>query len=691
MERSFLLFQDSPWLILLGILAGIVYAWLLYSKEKFTPGTRRAMAILRGLVVFFLVLLLAGPLLNQTRTYEEQPAVALLIDDSSSIPEAEVLTNELIEKLSGLKNRLNEAGYETTFWGLEGMIPGDSLPGFDRNQTNLDKGLKEIRNAYEGGNLTAVVLISDGLHNTGLNPLYSTYGVQIHTVGIGDTTERADTRVVNLNYNKVVAQGNRFPVVVEIAHEGFSGQSAQLSIIHNGRVLDQKPVQFSGTSGLLEVEFLPEATNMGLQRYEVVLSPQEGEFNTVNNKSFAYVEVVEGAQKVLIVASAPHPDIKAMRSAIELGTRFELDLYIPGIHPEPSEQKYDLVILYQIPDLNGTTQSLFTKYTQTEGQAILFILGNNTRLSTFNLQEHLVQVESRGGDRDRVTPRFNRGFTPFQLPDERTEIYRQYPPIEVPFGKYNLAAGVETMLWQQVGAVETQKPILVVRTDPGEKRAVWIGEGFWRWRLFEFSRKGNAETFDETFTKLFRYLATREDRRKFRFYPLKNEFTDQEPVIFESEEYNELYERIYGNTISLEIKSQEGSVRTFTFESNEYNTRYRTGVLPDGIYEYVAKTTIAGNRETITGEFMVNASNIELQDLSADHQLLRALAEKNSGIYVPSGQLVTLESLLLEQKPPKRLHYEEAYLPAINLKWIFFLILTLISLEWFSRKYHGSY
>ncbi|NNF01402.1 MAG: hypothetical protein HKN22_01840, partial [Bacteroidia bacterium] len=28
---------------------------------------------------------------------------------------------------------------------------------------------------------------------------------------------------------------------------------------------------------------------------------------------------------------------------------------------------------------------------------------------------------------------------------------------------------------------------------------------------------------------------------------------------------------------------------------------------------------------------------------------------------------------------------------AINLKWIFFLILAMITIEWFLRKYFGSY
>jgi hypothetical protein len=51
-----------------------------------------------------------------------------------------------------------------------------------------------------------------------------------------------------------------------------------------------------------------------------------------------------------------------------------------------------------------------------------------------------------------------------------------------------------------------------------------------------------------------------------------------------------------------------------------------------------------------------------------------------------------LAAELLNEDRYKTISYEEKKTDdLINLKWIFFLLLALISAEWVLRKYHGSY
>ena len=42
-------------------------------------------------------------------------------------------------------------------------------------------------------------------------------------------------------------------------------------------------------------------------------------------------------------------------------------------------------------------------------------------------------------------------------------------------------------------------------------------------------------------------------------------------------------------------------------------------------------------------------------------------------------------------KAASLIHSEETFNQLINLKWVFFLLLALISTEWFLRKYLGAY
>ena len=76
--------------------------------------------------------------------------------------------------------------------------------------------------------------------------------------------------------------------------------------------------------------------------------------------------------------------------------------------------------------------------------------------------------------------------------------------------------------------------MLLTYDDNSRKVGVLVAEGIWRWRLNEFAESDKTEAFDEVFSKLIQYLSTQEDKRKFRCFPVQNEFTDAEPVIFES-------------------------------------------------------------------------------------------------------------------------------------------------------------
>ena len=83
------------------------------------------------------------------------------------------------------------------------------------------------------------------------------------------------------------------------------------------------------------------------------------------------------------------------------------------------------------------------------------------------------------------------------------------------------------------------------------------------------------------------YLSTKEDKRKFRLYPEKNEYFDTEPVIFEAEVYNNIYEPVYGFEINLEIKDESGTINQYSFINSESNSRLTIGQLSPGIYQYI--------------------------------------------------------------------------------------------------------
>ena len=221
--------------------------------------------------------------------------------------------------------------------------------------------------------------------------------------------------------------------------------------------------------------------------------------------------------------------------------------------------------------------------------------------------------------------------------------------------------------------------------------AVLTGDGVWRWRLDEYAETQKTEGFDDVFSKLIQYLSTREDKRKFRSFPLQNEFTASESVIFESQVYNELFEQVFGQKVDIELVNEKGEKLQYSYITSPANSRYRIGGLTEGVYTYNSSTDINGVKQSVKGEFLVAEQNIESQNLTADFNLLRQWSANTGGNFYPVSDLEKLETDFATVEAQSLIHSEESFNPLINLKLVFFFLLALITVEWFARKYMGGY
>ena len=701
MERVRLLFDYSPWFVGVCLIAGALYAALLYLRGKsfvnksWGKKINYSLTALRFLLVTLLCLLLVGPFIRQIKNTVESPLVVFAIDNSASLAAIEdsAKLDALKQQLAQVAAGIQEADYEVEFKTFDGSGSLDTLK-FNHQSSDLNGMLANIASDYEGRNLASVVLFSDGIYNQGISPTYTPFRFLVNTVGLGDTIPKRDINLKNLYYNKITYQGNKFPVVAEVLNTGFSGQTVTVRIKKQGREVASKQVKLASERELNRVEFLLDAEKEGMQHYIVEIEPLEEEFTTQNNTTHAYIDVIEGKEKILLVAAAPHPDIKAIRSAIEGNQNYELQIHIPSLSATNEKQKletrYDLIIFHQLPENTPSSLNLLKEF-QEKSDAHWYIVGRQTSLPRFNQENPVINVININNDVDEVKPVYNSNFNLFKIEAERQAIIEQYLPITVPFGNLEPKGKQEVLLYQKVGNVQTTKPLLVVHESDGKKSAVMLGEGFWQWRMQEYARHDKTESFDDLIGKLVQYLSAKEDKRKFKVYPVSETFEDTQPAVFETELYNDIYEPVYGQPVSLTITGEDGTQKEFNYTTNENNTQYRVSNLPEGVYQYQAATTINGQEYTSGGEFSVQRLQIENLNLTANHQLLRQLSEETGGNFYTASGLDQVAEATTRQQAKSRIYTSEAYLPIINLKWIFFLLLLLVSLEWGIRKYMGSY
>src|SRR5689334_17767637 len=204
-----LIFEQSPVLILICLAIALGSAYLLYQqKHSWGKWTNRLLFLFRATIIFFICVLLLGPIIKLIVNNEEKPEVVFLIDDSKSIREStdSLKAEGVLGQLNSIGEKLEEGGYKVVTRGLNGK----PFERFNSPTSDLNSALRQIEADYDGKNLASVVLLSDGIYNTGVSPLYSTFKTPIHSIGIGDSIQKKDIVLNSVRYNKVAYQGNKF-------------------------------------------------------------------------------------------------------------------------------------------------------------------------------------------------------------------------------------------------------------------------------------------------------------------------------------------------------------------------------------------------------------------------------------------------------------------------------------------------
>lgn len=678
----------SLWFLPLCLVVGIGYALILYSKKTpWSKGVNRLLFSFRAITVSLLCFLLLGPLINQISFFEEKPIVVLAVDDSASIKDAydSIQFQQVRESINQLQAQLKDEDYDLKIRGLDQYYDDFDEITFQSQSTDLHKILKGIRQDFEQQNLAATILASDGIHNYGSSPQFLTLNYPVYSLAMGDTIPAQDLSITKINYNKIVYQGNQFPLVVDIFNNGYVGEEVFIDVLKSGSVLKTQSITLDADQEINSFEFILDAELIGIDSYQVNIRPKAGESSTNNNARTAFIEVVDSKQKILIAASSPHPDVKSLRSVIESKEGVEVSTFLSGITEDIPEGPFDLIILHQLPQLTDLPSWLNAAV---ENSNTWFITGVND-LNNINRLNPVIAYNNFGQS-DAVSMNVNPNFELFQIDEDLKFRAANYPPIPAPYGNFEIKNNASIYLYQKIGSAETSRPLLTIYNGDDKKSAVFSGSGFWKWRLQESGQYDEPELFDELFGKLIQYLATKDDKRNFRVNTTDESYFDTESVEFITEVYNELYEKVYDYNIDMEITNSEGEVEEYNYVNSPTENFKIRGLAP-GVYNYTASTSLAGKRETAEGSFSVEKLALEDINLTANHQLLRNISN-NSG-----GEFFLLEnySNALERVKalnPRPITRSSETLSSIIESPIWLIVLiALLSAEWFLRKYNGSY
>lgn len=682
------------WFVIFCVVAGIAYSGLLYYRnQKLNELPDRILkwiALFRFVTVTILSFLLLSPLLKTMDREVEKPVIIVAQDNSESIiagKDSAYYRTEYLKNLQKMKDELSDK-YEIAFYSFADKIKKvntvDSIK-FNEKQTDMSAFFEEMENLYTNRNVGAIIFSGDGVYNRGSNPVYASEKIKVpvYTIAMGDTTIKKDLILLKVDHNRLAYLGNKFPMEVVVNAKQLKGKTTTLTISKGGATLFTQSIPINSDAFITTIPVLLEAKETGLQRYKVILSSLSDEVSTVNNVRDVFIDVLDARQKVVIVSAAPHPDVAAIKESIEANQNYEVESYTLE-NFDKSLKKYNLIILHQIPSASDPGSRIMNEI-KANNIPVWVFSGANTILKSD------LTVFSNAQKTNECEAVLEQNFSLFTISDELRKAVKDLPAVVSPYGTYPEGNGGNDLFYQRIGMVETKTPMMTFSTNADSKMAIFYGEGIWKWRLQDVAAHGNQNVFDEFISKTVQYLSVREDKSFFKIVS-PNRFLENETIVLEAEVYNESYELINAPEVSIVIANSENNKFPFTFSRTTNAYRLDAGMMPVGDYTFEAKVNVGGKLYTQRGEFSIVALQVEMLNTIADHQLLYTIAKKHDGELVYPNELENLVKKLNSRDDIKTVSYTQNKMSdIINLKWIFFLLLTLLSLEWFIRKRNGLY
>lgn len=680
----------------LGCLSlGVLYAWLLYGTHRnLAKRLKVTLFALRVLIVTIVAWLIFAPLIKVVSYTPEKPIVVLAHDNSISVShiQGNGFNKTQYEKdLQTLASRLSDK-YDVKIFNFSDSVNAGFNFTRQGKLSNASALIDRLNDELLNRNVGGVILASDGIFNRGGNPLYEIDKIKapFYTIALGDTIPKRDLLVANVNYNNLVYLDNDFTLDVEIQAYDSKGETSQLNVFENGKKIKEVAFKIDAGSFVKVFPLKIKANKIGVQQYTVTVTNLKNEITVKNNSQTVFIEVIDARQKILLAAAAPHPDLATLRQAIERNQHYEVTLAIDEELEGVDVTKFSLAILYQLPHQRLVAAPLISRLTAAKISS-WYVLGAQTNVNAFNQVQKKINLSRSGGSIQEVFPYRAPNFTVFNLEENALAQLNSYDPLEAPFGTLNVNGSYTAVLNQRIGKINTPHPMLFFMEDQSGKTGVLLGEGIWKWKLEEAKDEKNYPLIQEIISKTVQYLSVKDDKRRFKVYTSKSTFEENEAIILNATLYNDAYEAVNSPDAKVQLKNAAGKLFNYTFSKFGAGYRLDAGMLPAGKYTYTASVTLGANAHQASGAFFVNSIVAEYQQTTANHQLLYTIAKQSNGKLFAPQSLLSIADEIEKSGQAKTISYEDRrYDELVSMKWLFIMIIALLTLEWFLRKRNGE-
>ncbi len=572
----------------------------------------------------------------------------------------------------------------------------DSI-SFDGFETNLSSALTNIKKESIAESYGLITVISDGVFNSGGNPLYQArlFQCPVVTIGVGDTLQRKDAVLSSVYYEEKAFTGIENTIKIYLNTYDLQNENVEISLLREGSAIQTKNVLITSNSQSDEADFTLREPNPGIVKYSVKVSDKPGEITYLNNRQDFLIEYLDNKTNILLISAGPGYDNAVIQDILKRTNNFNLTVRTVKNPNEFYEGQIDYKIFgelsaifllgFPISQFSTEITSTISSKAKEFNVPVIFFAQKNTDYK---------KLEQFGELLPFSVSRPNTGETQFipQLVassenglEEIGNELSSTPQIFRNVSGIMQKAGSTVLMTDK----SSGEPVFIISNTGKYRSSAFLGYGLWRWNLNE--RASREKTLEKFIIKSVNLTLLKDKRAKFKIYPAKNIFDYTENVKLLAEVYDDEYKPVNNAKVTGRIISNGKTINNniiFTSAENKYEASISS--LPYGDYEIEGEAELNSNFYAKgNSRFLVDTVNTEYLITKSNFANLRELSDNTGGnFFNASSEIKDITEKINNIQKSENFTAQETK-QRYNLwenKYVLFLIIILFSVEWVMRK-----
>lgn len=722
--NSYSLAYSGSWLIIiLALLVALIITYFYYKRTvpELSKSRKVLLFSMRTVALALLIFIIFEPIFTTISGKFIEPKIAVLLDNSASMSidyqnhnRKEIYRKAIDDlNLNKYSDRLKTVSFDKGFRMLYNPA-FDSLT-LNGNFTNIANSLKLLSAEFREENVRAVLLLSDGVFNSGGNPIYEAevLGMPVYTLGIGDTIRPKDIAVKSVNLNPTIQLNTTHLVNVGLSVSGFDSGKVTVEMFDNNTKFAEKTLSIDPRMSDYSLTFEYTGKQEGIRRIKAIAKRLENEITYKNNELSEFTKVTSEKKNIIVLAGAPSPDLSFILNILRKNENLEVKSFVQKKDAEfydnpPVKSDFanaNSIILIGLPIKSTPIQLMENIKNELDRKKSLMIIGSQnldySKLRTIDNYLPFSLLSSKEKEYNAIANFTEKSLeNPLLKSTDNLSLnnWNELPPIFRTETFVKPKPHAEILAKVKVNNTELNEPMIIFGDRAGNRTLAILGYGIYRWKLMGYARdvfKSQTDApdlLDIFISNSSKWLIIDDKEKNVVIRPVSKSFIKGDRVEFFAQVSDKALNPVDNAAVNVTITDGSGknyNINMFPSGSGFYKG-YANG-LPEGDFYYTGKASKNG---TILGEdkgrFIIGDTPLEYMELMMNKQLLQEMASRTGGSFYynqPEDNLI--ESILSSLKNKQNAVTLRSEINLWNLPLIMGIIILLFALEWFLRKRYG--